>query len=863
VPAPITWIDPAGGSWHDPANWDLGREPADGDTVLIPSLPGNPTIEYSTGIVILGGLVASEAVSLTGGSLRVNGTVSGSGPFSFSAGTHFATSVAGGPVALAGGALVASNVLGGPYTLSGGTLVGATVAAGTLVNVSGGTLDGVTLDGDVVVWHLGLNLTFILSVANGLTLNGTLTLGPTDSNSTAQLRFVGGDQTLGGSGTVRMLGAGTYMSPTGTDTLTVGPNVTISGHGAIGSLPFEPGPPTNGLVLRGTVLADVPGRSIGISAADWSNEGVLRAVNGAGLSLRGGAWSSTTAVEVGPGGTASLEGTVANAGKTLALTGGGTFTSVANVTGGVLNVAPGTTLEQVGGTLDGVTIEGELGVGTAVAGSTNIVSVRNGLTLNGTLSLGMTESNSFKALYFEGGDQTLGGSGTVRMLGQGNYVSPTGTDTLTVGPNVTISGRGSVGAVAFQGGPPTNGLVLRGTVLADVPGRTVSVYAASISNEGVLRAVNGSNIGMSGALATPGALTGEYFVGGDSSIRLPSNVPVTNFGTVTLAAPGARLEQSSAANALAALVRNASSGTLLLRDGTTLTVPSLINEGRIVVDATNTLAVTGGFTQGATGTLVVEIGGPPASNLFGRLAVGGVAGLDGALEAPFVNGFVAAPGQAFRVISHGSRSGTFSNFLGSQLAVRYEADGVFLDVSIPPRVQSVVVNDGSAQRSMVTSLAVTFDTVVTLPANPADAFLLERTGGAAVGLQAAVSVLGGRTVVLLTFTGGGIVGGSLADGNYRLTVLADQVTDAQGNRLDGNGDGNGGDNRVDAFFRLFGDTDGDRDVDNLDFLRFRGTFGLSAGQAGFLWYLDFNNDGRVNAADLVEFNRRRGTVLPP
>src|SRR5262249_40189713 len=62
----------------------------------------------------------------------------------------------------------------------------------------------------------------------------------------------------------------------------------------------------------------------------------------------------------------------------------------------------------------------------------------------------------------------------------------------------------------------------------------------------------------------------------------------------------------------------------------------------------------------------------------------------------------------------------------------------------------------------------------------------------------------GRTVVVLTFTGADIIGGSLADGNYTLTVRGDRVHDRFGRELDGDGDGTPGGDRVDGFFRLYG-----------------------------------------------------------
>jgi hypothetical protein len=173
----------------------------------------------------------------------------------------------------------------------------------------------------------------------------------------------------------------------------------------------------------------------------------------------------------------------------------------------------------------------------------------------------------------------------------------------------------------------------------------------------------------------------------------------------------------------------------------------------------------------------------------------------------------------------------------------------------PAQVAGVAVNDGSAQRSMVNSLTVTFDGEVTLDPG---AFALSRADGSPVGLTVAASVVDGRTVAVLTFTGPDIVGGSLADGSYTLTVLGDRVHDRWGRELDGDADGVAGGNRVDGFHRLFGDTDGDGDVDQVDRDLFRSAFRTSAGDAGYLWFCDFNGDGDVDGRDNGQFNRRFG-----
>jgi len=176
----------------------------------------------------------------------------------------------------------------------------------------------------------------------------------------------------------------------------------------------------------------------------------------------------------------------------------------------------------------------------------------------------------------------------------------------------------------------------------------------------------------------------------------------------------------------------------------------------------------------------------------------------------------------------------------------------------PTRVESVVVNNGSAQRSMVGSLTVNFDGPVILDPG---AFELSRHDGSLIELNVAASIVNGRTAAVLTFTGPGIIGGSLSDGNYTLTIRSDVVHDGYGRGLDGDGDGTAGGDRTDAFFRLYGDSDGDRDVDLLDLGRFLSTFGRRPGDPRYQAYFDVNGDDRVGILDLLALARRVGTHL--
>jgi probable HAF family extracellular repeat protein len=177
----------------------------------------------------------------------------------------------------------------------------------------------------------------------------------------------------------------------------------------------------------------------------------------------------------------------------------------------------------------------------------------------------------------------------------------------------------------------------------------------------------------------------------------------------------------------------------------------------------------------------------------------------------------------------------------------------------PPHVVSTQVNDGSAQRSRVTSLTITFSTQVSFASTPGAAFTLTRISDSApVGFTATASIIGGVTIVTLNgFTGSATQFGSLADGRYTLTALASQIS-AGGQQMTSDytfGDAQG-------LYRFFGDIDGDRHVDIADFAIFSNSFNSSTGQQNYLAYLDFNGDGHIDIADFGQFSIRFFTVLP-
>jgi len=179
-----------------------------------------------------------------------------------------------------------------------------------------------------------------------------------------------------------------------------------------------------------------------------------------------------------------------------------------------------------------------------------------------------------------------------------------------------------------------------------------------------------------------------------------------------------------------------------------------------------------------------------------------------------------------------------------------------------PQVTSIVINDGSSQRSMITSITITFTQPVDFPAGIAAAFQVERTALGSLGNVGLTfnPPTGPASSVTITFNNAGTVGidpaGSLADGKYLLTISADNVTGSGGSKFDGNGngiaEGSPTDNRTSAFHRLFGDGTGDGNVNSTDFALFRTVFGVAGPN------FDFDGSGVVNSNDFAEFRKRFG-----
>jgi hypothetical protein len=181
-------------------------------------------------------------------------------------------------------------------------------------------------------------------------------------------------------------------------------------------------------------------------------------------------------------------------------------------------------------------------------------------------------------------------------------------------------------------------------------------------------------------------------------------------------------------------------------------------------------------------------------------------------------------------------------------------------VPVPAVAQTLINGSTALQRSRVTSLTLAFNSVVNFAGTVANAFTLTRDGGGAVAYQASADNGSGVTVVTINaFTGNETNFGSLRDGRFTLTALANQISNAAG-QLNNGTDYTFGD--AQGLFRFFGDANGDRHVDIQDFGLFSSTFNLHSTDTGYLAYLDWNGDGTIDIADFGQFSIRLFTPQP-
>ena len=199
--------------------------------------------------------------------------------------------------------------------------------------------------------------------------------------------------------------------------------------------------------------------------------------------------------------------------------------------------------------------------------------------------------------------------------------------------------------------------------------------------------------------------------------------------------------------------------------------------------------------------------------------------------------------QSLAAITVTDAAGNVSNLAGA-------FSGINQDM-IAPALSTSSINDGAIQRSMVKKLTLTFGEKVVLGTG---AVAVMKSDGSAVPdtTLLVANPSGDQKNYVLSFSGIAVVGGSLADGIYDLSVAAAGVQDLAGNALSGS--------FSQRFHRLYGDYDGNKTVNNGDYFWFKQTFNKNTGDTGFLALCDYDANGTVNNGDYFQFKKRFGVI---
>lgn len=456
--AVVQWIG-GSGDWNAGTNWSNGQGPGPGDDVII-NVAGDVTVTHASGSHTVASITAGDTLTLAGGTLRVTGIVSGSGPYEFSGGTLEDATIAAGTTV--------TNVNAFAKTLKNATILGTFDMATHASSL--------TLEGD-----LTLHGQFLLGNANG----GT---GGSMVRTTSNMAIVGaGDLVFGGN-------VGNDFGCLGIGLITeISEQISVRGaSGKLGS-PFCP------VLNHGTIHADTVGDGLTVHFADtgFASTGTLRVsagtltldgnwaagatqIDGGTLNLKGQFSTSSFGVYQraanGTAGTVNILGTLLN-GVTLSDTFGSWFLKGGTLSGGVLNVVQGSSAELIstdfGGTLSGVDIRGGLDLETPPTFGKSVL-LNNQTILNQTLRL-----NAARMAV----DGILNGSGSILFGGSASSLSCGSSLSMTLGPSITVHGqRGTVGAFNCN-------LVNQGTIHADSvdSGLTVDYSNTTTPSPGTMR----------------------------------------------------------------------------------------------------------------------------------------------------------------------------------------------------------------------------------------------------------------------------------------------------------------------------------------------------------------------------------------
>ncbi len=607
---------------------------------------------------------------------------------------------------------VNTAIQGGTLNTSSGGLMQTITSA----QLNGSTNGAITIsDGSTYTAGAGTLNDVLGTLKLGTTTGGTLAL-------TGNMRLIG-DTTLSGPGSVTLSGAAQIGTNGNGYTLTN--NSTIQGTGLIGS---NNGPLyQNGNLNNGAVIVSNGGTLTLAGTGTLTNTGTLHANAGTTLvSTMSGLSSSTYAsntlftgtYQADAGATLQINALgntggeiVTNAGRIIlngvgssfvdgasldaltnlntnatgsafTITGGRNFTTVGNFTNnGTLTVGSGSAF-VVNGNLTNLT-SGTLNGGTyAISGTfqfngANIVNNSANITLNGSTSKIIAKNGSSGLANFAkntalgtfaltgGRSFTTKGNFTnngVLTMGSGSRFKVNGNLTNFAGTTLTGGTYNVTGTLQFNGANiVTNAanitLTGAGSKIVDQTGTTNGLANfATNASAGIFTLASGRNLTTAGAFSNAGTVkvsTGTGFTVATGQSYTQTAGKTTNDGTMTVTGAGAFAMNTGA------IFGNNGSFSGNLTSGGTFNVGDAVN-------LAGKMAVTGNYTQSASGTLKADIGGLALAK-YDQLNITGSITLGGTLSLQLINGYVPTIGSSFNIVNFASKSGHFATITGTPI----------------------------------------------------------------------------------------------------------------------------------------------------------------------------------------------------
>jgi len=377
-------------------------------------------------------------------------------------------------------------------------------------------------------------------------------------------------------------------------------NWNVAGNWDCGLVPSAPNADTANIAASRTVTVnDI--RSI----RSMNNAGTLQ-IDAFLLDLQSGGTGTANSgtINVGGASTAALQ---VGAGHNI------------NNTGGTINIANGSVVNQFGSTITGGTINTSgSGALTVFANAGNFL---NNSTLNGRMDMASNansrqrvsgaltlggapttiEINQNGILSFEG-NSSLAGTGNLVFgnTGAGNRIDLDGNGTTTFASGITVRGQnGTIGQQLNIGGTQT--LLNNGTISADVGGGTITITDSDVTNNGTLSALNGGTLVLNSNVT--GGASGQIVAGSGSTVRQQG---VTLSGNINTSGSGLFTVTSTAVNRLTGVtfVGNLDMATEA-NSRQRVTTGGLVLNGTVNINNNGILSFEGDGTLGGTGTVVL------------------------------------------------------------------------------------------------------------------------------------------------------------------------------------------------------------------------------------------------------------------